>query len=169
MKTSNSRFGLWSALLLVGLGAASSWLIVSRRHQPKAVSTNVEAARGDDELAALRQQLHALQSEQSLTRAQVQGLSQQSRAAKPGAAPKEDSEPLSEDELRKRDYERSKHIADFVENALRLESADATWGPQRAEDIQKSFKEFKLEGFKFKDAECKSTLCRTTVSRAEGG
>lgn len=171
MKNRKSMFGLWATTTLILLGTVG-WLAVSRRSKASttsaSASSSAEASTNDNgEMAALRAQLDALRSEQTRTRARLENVAAQSRGAKTESAASKEAEPLTDEELRKRDYAASKHIAEYVENALRLEPTDPNWGPARGRELQEAFKGFALAGFKFDDAECKSTLCRVTIKRAE--
>lgn len=159
MKTNFPKLALLSAILVVAAGAVGWRLALSRTRGSAAAPP--EAANGD-ELAALKRQVQALQDEQSRTRYKVDVAL--NAPAKEQAA-KDDAEPVTPEELKKRDYERSKHVADYVQRAMDDESTDLAWAPSRVQEIRESFKDFKLTGFTLRDADCRSTLCRVTVER----
>jgi hypothetical protein len=167
MKASVPKVALLAGVLVLAAGGLG-WRLARARPQAAKVTASEESATAD-ELAALRRQVQALQDAQSRTRYQVETALGSKEAAAQDPAKKEDPEPATPEELRKRDYDRSKHVADYVQRILDDESTDLTWAPTRIQEIKDSFKEMKLPGFAFKDAECRSTLCRVTVSRAPEG
>lgn len=166
MKTTFPKLPLLLAVLVVGAGALGWRLALARKPAPS--SAPVAEAEGSDELAALRRQVHALQDEQSRTRLKVDSALNAGAAAAKEQAPggeKAEAEPATPEELRKRDYDRSKHVVEYVQRIMDDESPDLTWAPSRVEEIKASFKDFKLTGFTLRDAECRATLCRTTIER----
>jgi hypothetical protein len=166
MKTKFLKLPLLVAVLVLGAGALG-WRPALARKPGPAAAPATETAEGSDELAALRRQLHALQDEQSRTRFKVDSALKAGAAAKeqaPGGE-KAEAEPATPEELRRRDYERSKHVVEYVQKLMDDESPDVAWAPARVEEIKASFKDFKLPGFALRDAECRATLCRTTIER----
>jgi hypothetical protein len=168
MKTSVPKVALLVSVLVVAAGGLG-WRLA--RARPAATRATAADDSGQaDELAALRRQVNALQDEQSRTRYRVDtALSSKEAAQEPAAAAKEDEPAPTAEELRQRDYARSKHVADYVQRVMDDESTDLSWAPTRLQEIRESFKEFKLDGFAFKDADCRSTLCRVTIARAPEG
>jgi hypothetical protein len=169
MKPSVPKVALLVGVLVVTAGGLG-WRLARARPTPTKAAA-ADDSQTSDELAALRRQVHALQDEQSRTRYKVDtALSAKETAAQdPAAAKKDEPAPSTPEDLQKRDYERSKHVADYVQRILDDESTDLAWAPTRMQEIRDSFKDFTLAGFAFKDADCRSTLCRVTISRAPEG
>lgn len=164
MKTTFPKFPLLVAILVVGAGALGWRMALARK--PAQRPPAAKAAEGDDELAQLRRQVRALQDDQSRTRLKVDSVVQRTAAGKePAVEAQAEPEPTTPEELRKRDYDRSKHVVEYVQRIMDDESPDLTWAPARVEEIKASFKDLKLTGFALRDAECRATLCRMTLDR----
>ena len=161
MKNRSAVFTSIVVALAVGAGFFGKSLL-DRRHPVAEAAPGASPASDDQGVAQLRDEVQSL-------RRQVGAVAGNAlRPEQPAAQPAEPSKPRTEAEIREAEYTHSQHIATYSNAYFEREHQDPAWAAEREHEITASLETLEVPGFGLQKTECRTTICRTILTRAPG-